>query len=108
MGIVISSISEFYLDCILQDIRNILGEIEFQISKPFIPLTEAVPFKFGSKQISLTDNLTLEIKYSIFQMKPKFPMLGFTTLSKKIYSKYKKKTGFFNSFSGGYISDKLE
>jgi len=106
-NIILSSTSELYLDCILKDLKEILGKIEFQLSEPYLPLRETVLIEKKIFIDYLKKNLTLQVRNSIFPTKSNFSMLGFLGIYKNVYSKFKKTLFLLNSISGGYLSNKM-
>ena len=107
-NIILSSTSKFYMDCILQDLKEISGKINFQISDTYFPMKESIS-DIKDLQTNLIDtNLILTTKRSAFLSKNTFPMLGFIGIYKKLCLLFPKKFLLLNSVSGGYISGNLE
>ena len=107
-NVIISSSSEFYLDCVLHDLKKILDETEFQLSQPYVSLVETISHTASFKYATMKSGLMLKISKSNLRKKAKFSMLGFLLLFEKLKSKSKNFSGLLNSISGGYISSKLK
>ena len=101
-NIILSTTSELYLDCILENIKEYIGKIEFEISDPYVPIKEIISNDEGYRCKFSNNDLILWIKNSSIKKKAAFPILGFLNLFEKV--SIFKKAFLINSISGGYLS----
>lgn len=107
-NIILSSTSELYLNCVLQDIKEILGEIDFISSDAYLPFKETLLDDTEIHVNFFNNNLLMNIKKSMFLSKNNFSMVGFLGIYKNLYLNFGKNDYILNSVSGGYLSNKIK
>jgi len=107
-NIVLSSSSKFYLSCVLQDLKELSRQIDFQISDPYFPIKELFLDEKDFQSNLLSTGLILKIKRFQFLGQANFPILGFLGIYKKLLLRFPNIFFLLNSICGGYISSKLE
>ena len=106
-NIILSATSELYLDCILQNINDYLGNHMYEISNPYLSIKEIISeHKTDSYEFS-SGGLILRIKKSTIEKKVFFPTLGFFNMFEKVFA-FREKFPLINSISGGYLSYRLQ
>ena len=105
-NLLISSASQFYIECILKNLKNFLFLGNFQITDPYISLKESFS-KNRKLDYTIDKCLILKIKKSELQFCYNFSNSGFLKIYERINIKIRKEQFLVYSLTGGHIGLKL-